>query len=411
MKACPLDYPSKKEILFSILKPLHALRAEHDSVAEAASQDSLRRFPWILGAAIPALLLGALANWNLVGETMPVAYAGKNIASWLNLSLVGWLLVMALMVRFGRLTHRGSVVVLLVLALSSLLIMAGRSAIDQWGAASLTMFTLGSVFVGALFLIRPMHAIVVYTVSYGFFYYAIGLTQPKLGLLHVNQAQGFGAAACGLLLSILLWRKHTVMTLLQRNLQAANEELKKHQIQLQVLVQQDPLTGLFNRREFAKLANIELMRAQRDRRDTAAIMVDLDFFKRINDTYGHPAGDEVLKFMATALRSCVRSTDMIARLGGEEFIVLLPKTSLEAAMTVAEKIRELVQKSPIHIEARPDIQVTASFGVTGITADQNGSLEALYAAADQALYAAKSNGRNRVEACAVAGTPASIAAA
>jgi diguanylate cyclase (GGDEF)-like protein len=387
------------------LERFQTLRAEHDSVAETALQDSLRRLPWTFAALIPLLLLGALVNWNQPNAMAPAAYAGKNIASWLNIALAVSLLVTALVFRLNRLSHRRSAFLLVLLALIYLLVLGVRSAIDQWGSSSVTMFSLGCVFVGTLLLIRPIHATLVYLAGYAVFHYVLGLTQPNPGLLQINRVQGLSAAVLGLLLSMLLWRKHTVMILLQRELEAqrkavelSNEELKKQQLELQVLSQRDTLTGLFNRREFAKLADMALLRARRDNSSTAAIMADLDFFKRVNDTYGHPAGDEVIKFMANSLRSCVRGTDIIARMGGEEFIVLLPGTTLDEAAAVAEKIRDLVQRTPIPISAEPDIQVTASFGVTGFDVNQATSLDALYAAVDLALYAAKKGGRNRVEA-------------
>lgn len=386
------------------LARFQTLRAQNDSVAEAALQDSLRRLPWTFAALIPLLLLGALVNWNHTNAMTPAVFVGANIASWLNLFLAACLLMTALVFRFGRLSYRCSAVLLVVLALMYLTLLGLRSAVDQWGTSSVSMFSLGCVFVGTLLLIRPLHATLVYLAGYAMFHFVLGLTQSDLGLLQINRAQGFSAAVLGLLLSMLLWRKHTVTILLQRELEAqrkalelSNEELKKQQLELQVLSQCDTLTGLFNRREFAKLADMVLLGARRDHSHTAAIMVDLDFFKCVNDTYGHPAGDEVIKFMANALRSGVRGTDIIARMGGEEFIVLLPKTSVEDAADVAEKIRHLVQRTPIAIDAKPEIQITASFGVTGFVAGQESSLDALYAAADLALYAAKSGGRNRVE--------------
>lgn len=387
------------------LGSFQTLRAEHDSVAETALQDSLRRLPWTFAVLIPLLLLGALVNWNQPSALAPAAYAGKNLASWLNIALAGSLMVTALVFRLSHLSHRRSAFLLVLLALIYLLVLGVRSAVDQWGPSSVTMFSLGCVFVGTLLLIRPLHAIMVYLAGYAVFHYALGLTQPNLGLLQINRAQGFSAAVLGLLLSLLLWRKHTVMILLQRELEAqrkalelSNDELKRQQQELQVLSQRDTLTGLFNRREFAKLADMALLRARRDNSRTAAIMVDLDFFKHVNDTYGHPVGDEVIKFMANALRSCVRGTDIIARMGGEEFIVLLPGTTLDEAVAVAEKIRDLVQRASIPINDKPNIHVTASFGVTGFTENQATSLDALYAAVDLALYAAKNGGRNRVEA-------------
>ncbi|PPD54406.1 MAG: hypothetical protein CTY12_03215 [Methylotenera sp.] len=203
--------------------------------------------------------------------------------------------------------------------------------------------------------------------------------------------------ALGLLLAFLLWRKHTVTTLLQQQLQASNEELQRQKQQLEILSQLDALTGLYNRREFDRLANIELVRAKREGSDTAIIMADLDFFKRINDCFGHPTGDEVIQKTAEALSQNIRASDIVARIGGEEFIILLPKTSLDEALVVAEKLRLSLQENAIQTQISQTIQMTASFGVTAMATHQQGSLNALYAAADLALYAAKNKGRNRVE--------------
>ena len=109
--------------------------------------------------------------------------------------------------------------------------------------------------------------------------------------------------------------------------------------------------------------------------------------------------------MASALRDGVRKTDVVARMGGEEFIVLLPETSMESARILAEKLRLWVQQTPVQVENQNAIPVTASFGVASVPVGQTATLESLYAAADAALYAAKTQGRNRVEACPVTSSP------
>ena len=137
-------------------------------------------------------------------------------------------------------------------------------------------------------------------------------------------------------------------------------------------------------------------RASRIPGNTCLLMVDLDQFKRINDQYGHPVGDEVLQQVAAILTGGVRATDVVARIGGEEFIVLMPNTPLAGAVALAEKMRSALRSRPLEIQERL-IPVTASMGVTGVAPHQMASIDALYAAADQALYAAKRMGRDRVE--------------
>ena len=128
---------------------------------------------------------------------------------------------------------------------------------------------------------------------------------------------------------------------------------------------------------------------------TSLLVVDLDHFKRINDQFGHPAGDAVLQHAATLLAGHVRSTDTVARLGGEEFIVLMPHTPTEGALALAEKLRLALRGNTLDWQGQC-ICVTASVGVSSTCVGAHASFEALYSAADQALYAAKNQGRDRV---------------
>jgi diguanylate cyclase (GGDEF)-like protein len=194
----------------------------------------------------------------------------------------------------------------------------------------------------------------------------------------------------------VIWRKVATITLQHEQLGRANAELQEKQRDLERLTRLDGLTGLFNRTTFVELSRKELERAQRQGSDTAILILDLDHFKRINDTWGHPAGDAVLRHVAIAATGAVRSTDLVGRLGGEEFIVLLPATSIEAARKLAEKLRARLQASPAPWLASP-IPVTASIGLAATTAAEKLDFETLYNAADKALYLAKTRGRNRVE--------------
>jgi diguanylate cyclase (GGDEF)-like protein len=162
----------------------------------------------------------------------------------------------------------------------------------------------------------------------------------------------------------------------------------------------DSLTGLYNRRHFNKLAEDEIGRVFRYSRPLSVIMFDIDFFKRINDSYGHITGDKVLKMVAVVTKEQIRATDVLARYGGEEFIVLLPETSVEGAAVVAERMRRKIERTAIRIEERP-ISITASFGVSDYLAKTGEKprelvLSEFIASADRALYASKNTGRNRV---------------
>lgn len=157
----------------------------------------------------------------------------------------------------------------------------------------------------------------------------------------------------------------------------------------------DGLTGLFNKRYFSEALEREVNRAQRYGRPLALLLLDLDHFKAKNDRYGHVAGDALLKQVAGAVRGKLRREDIFARVGGEEFGVLLPELSHDAARTTAEKVRAIVAGTTFTFDALT-IPCTVSIGVASLGAATTDTTT-LYAAADAALYAAKQGGRDRVE--------------
>lgn len=157
----------------------------------------------------------------------------------------------------------------------------------------------------------------------------------------------------------------------------------------------DELTGILNRRYLMQLGILELKCARRDGIPLGIIMMDLDYFKRVNDLHGHLAGDEVLHGTAKCFRNGLRDTDILGRYGGEEFVALLPNTSLPVVIQIAERIRHQIGNLVIPFGEKK-ITVTASFGVHVFYGNQDTSLDELLNMADQALYKAKSSGRNRV---------------
>ena len=157
---------------------------------------------------------------------------------------------------------------------------------------------------------------------------------------------------------------------------------------------QDQLTGLPNVREFYRRLELELARAERHDHPLAVLMIDADFFKSINDRFGHPAGDLVLRELAYRLRGSLRPSDVAARYGGEEFIMMLPETDTAGAMAMCERLRGQVQDTPFEISVDNHQTLTVSIGVAVYPRDAQ-TAEALIAAADKALYAAKGGGRNR----------------
>ena len=173
-------------------------------------------------------------------------------------------------------------------------------------------------------------------------------------------------------------------------------ERKRMETELRTQASTDMLTGLPNRRCFFDFAETELARIKRSKASSAVIiMLDLDRFKSINDTYGHGVGDLVLQQLASIMRNTLRRGDFSGRLGGEEFVMLLPETSIEQARHFAERLRQEIAESVIEADG-VRFSYTASFGLTAM-ADSDDSFEAALGRADDAMYLAKDNGRNRVE--------------
>jgi len=162
------------------------------------------------------------------------------------------------------------------------------------------------------------------------------------------------------------------------------------------LAMKDMLTGLSNRRAISDQLHMAVARAQRQGQYLSVLMLDIDHFKRVNDGYGHQAGDAVLRAVAQTLQSRLRAQDQIGRFGGEEFLIMLPDTSLDGSATLAEALREAVEAAPTQWGAHR-IAVTISIGVAGGAITGAATVDGLVGAADSALYRAKQGGRNRVE--------------
>ncbi len=173
-------------------------------------------------------------------------------------------------------------------------------------------------------------------------------------------------------------------------------ERKKLETKLKEKADTDFLTGANNRRKFMELATLELSRATRYKNDLSMLMMDIDFFKNINDLHGHMAGDVVLSKLSEACLKNVRENDILGRIGGEEFAILLPQTCIENAIDVAENLRKLIQNLTVYYNNGSSvINFTVSIGVASVTAKVS-KLEKLLHIADKALYKAKENGRNQV---------------
>jgi len=172
-------------------------------------------------------------------------------------------------------------------------------------------------------------------------------------------------------------------------------EQKRLEKELREMASTDVLTGIHNRRHFLEMCDVEIQRAQRYDHDLSMIMLDIDWFKDINDTYGHAVGDEAIKLMTVLCQQMLRTTDVLGRIGGEEFAILLPETELEAALLIAERIRKNAEEFTFDTGTSDIGRFTASFGITALHAGDEVP-DDLLKRCDIALYEAKASGRNRV---------------
>ena len=171
-------------------------------------------------------------------------------------------------------------------------------------------------------------------------------------------------------------------------------DIVHHARELERLATTDGMTGIYNRRHFLALADVEWNRTSRYNRPLSFLIFDIDYFKSINDRYGHQAGDEVIVHLANLAGSSKRASDVLARIGGEEFALLLPETDLSQAEVIAERLRREIASHPIVTASRP-IPATVSIGFAARSPEVS-SISQLMRAADQALYEAKRAGRNRI---------------
>lgn len=376
---------------------------EYELVQGEGTLESLRRYRWvaILMAPLHAGLAVVLLRYAVPADHPEMAPWARSVM-WAHVAACGFVVATGWLSHWTvKDTHRAnawSIALQIAIAVGYFYFGAVITIADLVAnaGAGLSSFMMICIMFGVVGLMRPGISVPLYLGTYLVFSYMLG--HAAINPLHAPSLNIIALVAPGLALlaSVIVWNQYSNAVMLRRQLSRSNTALVEQQRELAFLADHDTLTGLYNRREFMRMANMELARVARAPCDTQLIMVDLDFFKKINDQYGHPVGDVVLKQVAALLRSGIRATDTVARLGGEEFIVLLPDTSREGALALAEKLRLLVRAAPLVIEDL-SVPVTASFGVSGLLRNQHGTVDSIYAAADRALYVAKQLGRDRVE--------------
>lgn len=375
---------------------------------QRAGQINRPRLVW--AAAVMLLLnLGHVVLFlprSTVGDARMAQWSGR--IAWAHAAMaVGMLALLALLGLAWHARRRSAAaeapdqpirVAAIGFGAASLAFAVALAVIDQAVTPNVTPFLLAALVIGMLLLQPPAQSLPLYLVACAGFWIAMGQVQPDAALRLSNQVNGVSACATGWILSLLFWRHFVQHEVLLAELRSREAQLQAQQQRLQELAIRDGLTQVWNRIELRRRAERELGLAQRHLQDTSVILLDLDRFKHINDSWGHPAGDRVLVAVAGVLRRSVRSADEVGRLGGEEFIILLPQTDLASAAQLADRLRgELTRLVCPPVE----LVISASFGVASLPGwlklSAAEGYERLYAAADAALYTAKQQGRNRVE--------------
>ncbi len=266
---------------------------------------------------------------------------------------------------------------------------------DQAVGNNTTNYVMVVFIVAMLGLLRPLGSLVLMGAAYALLYWALEQVQADAGMREMARSHSFSGTLMGLAAACVMWQQYATATRLRHALTASNQDLQQKQDELLYLARHDPLTGLHNRRAFLQQAEQELHRAQRYGTETGLLVADLDLFKQVNDLHGHPAGDAVLAAFAAVLKAQLRESDLAARLGGEEFIVLLPATGREGTLATAHKIRQGMAQHAVPYQGKK-LFVTVSVGASNTRAGENAEVDSLYAQADRALYSAKKQGRDRV---------------
>jgi len=263
----------------------------------------------------------------------------------------------------------------------------GIALVDHLVMTSLSPLLICVAVVGTFYYLPPTYVAMVFILSLLIFRWAFqSLIDLPPHILDSTLVNGFMVHVLGVALSTVNWRHF-------RSSKLQEKTIANQQVALTQMAYQDSLTGLSNRRFLDELVEREVAMVRRGRAQSCLIMCDIDDFKTVNDTFGHTIGDRVLQDFAHLLQGIIRNNRTIVRLGGEEFVILAPETSLEEAVAFAEQLRRAVEEHEFVVDHNI-LQITASFGVASL--DGNEQEQDYYYQADKALYDAKLAGKNRV---------------
>ena len=382
------EIPKKDWSLTAVRERITTMFRNNSSILDECILINIKRIYYLSLIIIPSRILHILLFVS--SPSTPKAWAQGIIFSH-SILLAFWIIIFFVTYRLkdkmqtNTFIYSLQYIVVIVTMASGVIIVA----IDQMVTTSITPLLTVSIVIGAVFLIRPLISAIIYFTSYMAYYYLIALTITNQQVLLSNRVNGTTVVSIGFLISVMTWHyNYTNITQKKR--------IEMQQKQLERLAYYDPLTNLYNRHFFSEIIEKEFSSVQRYGHESAIIILDIDDFKKINDTYGHSVGDQVLKQLAELVVGNVREPDTVSRFGGEEFIILAPKTSLDGGFALAEKLRKLIAENEF-ITGAATSYITASLGVSLLRATEKYGLENYFSLADKALYLAKKRGGNRVD--------------
>lgn len=363
---------------------------DNNSISDECALANIQRLHYLSVIAIPLRIFIIL--------TFNRSYDNLLMKTWSQGIIISHLVLLVLMIGFCITTYKlkdkkeatTSINLLQYIAMA-VIMLSGVVIVtfDQLVTTSITPFLITCIVTGLVFLIRPLYSLIFYILSYILYYNLITLTISNNQILISNRVNGITSVGLGFLLSFILW-KYNKTNITQRKL------IESQQKQLEIIAYYDPLTDLPNRRLLDKFIKQELNSEDYKGHESVVIILDIDDFKEINDSYGHMIGDNILVQFSALLKENIRKSDIAFRFGGEEFIIIMSNTNLETGYLIAERLRKLIMNYKFNIGSRL-IDITASFGVALLNRVSGDNIENYYSYADRALYLAKEAGKNRVE--------------
>lgn len=365
-------------------------------ILQEFSRVNLRRASLTSLLAMPVNIACVILFW-LDRPVDPTAAAWRQAIIISHLCFLAAMLAVALLTNLLPWKKPGIAMRAMHLGMISFIMAGGLVVvtIDQMVGVNITAYILVCLLCGMLFLTPPLTAFIFYLLSYTAFYILMGISQNDASQLLTARANGLVAAAIGLASAMVMWRYSYLNSVQSRQISEQQILLQTKNQELEKMAFLDPLTTLPNRRFFDEIIKKEIAVIRRSSRVSCLLILDIDHFKTVNDLYGHSAGDIVLCQLAGILQASLRQSDVIARLGGEEFIIMLPDTQLAPTAQVADKLRQIIENHSFEIDGAK-IRLTASFGVAQLRLPQRSPFN-YYSECDKALYQAKQKGRNRVE--------------